>query len=248
MKIWHALIVSLFIWSVQADAKDAPKITFESSIEAGQVMQYVQDAAECVANNELDAPVAREFLVERFDPRDRDYYRKKLSSRLGCKYKNAGGPGISIEFGGDMFRYGLANALVKKDYLDSPNFDFEKAPPVRHFQPAPLSAEIANDTSRKTKQAREDHANAMKIFMYSLIGECLSRRATPQVVELLGTPVASKREREKLGALVPALIDCGKIANDMEFSQSWARGAIALSYYRLAFSLNPRPLPKDRKN
>jgi hypothetical protein len=231
--------------SASAGAETSPVIAFETSVDSQRVVQYVQDASQCVANNELDAPIAREFLVLRNDPRDRDYYRKKLSSRLGCKNKD--GPAIAIEFGGDMFRYGLANALVKKDYLDKPILDFGIAPAVNHFHPAPLDAAIANDTSRKTKKLREDYANAMQIYMYSLIGECLSRRAPSQVVDLLGVPVGSKREQEKLAALTPALIDCGKIKQDTTFSQSWMRGGIALSYYRLAFSMDPRPLPKERK-
>jgi hypothetical protein len=247
MKYWLAFSVTTLVTAAAfAGNEKSPVITYEASVDSQRVAQYVQDASQCVANNELDAPIAREFLVLRNDPRDRDYYRKKLSSRLGCKNKD--GPAVAIEFGGDMFRYGLANALVKKDYLDKPILDFATAPAVKHFHPAPLDAAIANDTSRKTKQAREDHANAMQIFMYSLIGECLSRRVPTQVVELLDVPVGSKREREKLASLTPALIDCGKINQDTKFSQSWMRGGIALSYYRLAFSMDPRPLPKERNS
>lgn len=231
--------------AVPATAQDLPVVSFESSVDSERVAQYVSEASQCVANNELDAPVAREYLVTRFDPRDREVYRRKLSSRLGCKNKD--GPGIAIEFGGDMFRYGLANALVKKDYLDNPITDFSKAPPIQHFQPGSLSPEDAKGKSGKAKQAVKDHAAAMQIFMYSLIGECLVRRAPEKVVELLRLPVGSKREHEALVGLAPTLIDCGKIQKSMEFSQSWTRGAIALAYYRLAFSLDPRPLPAVRK-
>jgi hypothetical protein len=228
-----------------AFCQERPVVSFESTSDSQRVSQYVDDAAQCLAKNEIDAPIVREYLVARFDPRDRELYGKKLSSRIGCN--NQYGPTIAIEFGGDMFRYGLANALVRKDYLDNPITDFSKAPPLRHFQPASLSPDDVSGKSRKSKQAAKDHANAMQIFMYSLIGECLARRATVQVVELLRLPVSSKREGQALTGLAPTIIACGKMQKSMTFSQSWTRGAIALAYYRLAFSLDPRPLPNERK-
>jgi hypothetical protein len=225
-----------------ASGASAQTVTFESDMG----MHYIDDAVGCVAKNEIDAPVAREYLVTRFDPRDREIYRRKLSSRLGCD-RGEGAARIAIDFGGDVFRYALANVLVKEDYLGKPPTDFANAPPIRHFQPASIEQMTSGLKGSKLKAVQRDHASAMLIFMYSMMGECLARKQPEAVIHLLRQPVDSKDEKRALEALAPAVVDCGKLQKDMKFSQSWMRGAIALSYYRLAFSIDPRPLPKDRK-
>ncbi len=233
-------IVAFLSFCLAASPVSAQTIRYEND----NAVRFIYDVVECIAKNELDAPIAREFLVKRFDPRDRDTYGKKLSSRLDCDSQD---DGMAIEFGGDVFRYALASALVKRDYLSHPLTDFSAAPPLRHFQPASLEQVTSGLSGSKLTLEQRNYDRAMSIFMYSLFGECIARRSTVETVHLLEQPVNSTGEKRALQALTPTLIACGKIGKNAVFSQSWMRGAIALSYYRLSFSLDPRPLPIERK-
>jgi hypothetical protein len=196
------------------------------------------DYADCVVRSY--APIVRGVILQNFG--NTQISEDSLARRLitgtcieGPQSDVAIGrqapPGI--RFGGDLFRYSLADALVRNDYPEIRNFDFNTVPPLSHRDPSPIEPSLASGTSRKAKMAQQAHATAVGAALFSRFGECVCRRDPGNAHKLILSRIMTDGENAAFSALAPALGQCLS-SGQMRLSREVVRGLVALNFYRLA--------------
>jgi hypothetical protein len=129
--------------------------------------------------------------------------------------------GYEVSFIYDMYRDGLASALMAADFAARGNNSFSDRAPLAH--PAPVNSSLNRSDSGRS-QERAD---------LSRIAECVAR-ANPEAARLWS--VTSPTEAPDLGQDIGAMFDrCAKQMSVARiFNPEIARGPIARAYYRLA--------------
>jgi hypothetical protein len=117
-----------------------------------------------------------------------------------------------------IFRFQLAEAFLRKD----PSLSL---PPL---QSTPL---LKHDTAE-----RRDATEKTKAFDAALsgLGECIVRGAPEASSRLVRSEMGSSAEERAFAGIKPALSSCLDAGQTLTFSSEVLRGAVALSYYRLA--------------
>ena len=132
-----------------------------------------------------------------------------------------------------QYRYALAEALLLRSYPDSPPNGVTEAVALDHpmFSPgAPMPAEWPGDPAKW----QEDVEASQGYAYVSSFGECVVRAAPDASWALLKTDVASRDEKARFDALIPAFSGCVAKGQQVELNKFNVRGSIALNYYRLA--------------
>ena len=138
---------------------------------------------------------------------------------------------------GDFIRYGLAEALVRRDYSNGLPKDIGLAAPLTHmevdeadYQPKPgqkLNPQRARELERRKKEALG--------FRYlSIYGECIARKDSTASLQLVLSVTDSDQERRAFEALRPQLGGCLMQGQTIAFDRAALRGSIAMNLYRLA--------------
>lgn len=138
---------------------------------------------------------------------------------------------------GEFFLFGLAEALLRRDYMHGLPADIAKAAPLTHslvddaeFQPKPgkkLSAKQLADLEERDKHAHAIHA-------LSIFAECVARANPNAALKLALSEPDSGYESNSFAALQPALSSCLDKGKSVALDKAGVRGAIALDLYRLA--------------
>jgi hypothetical protein len=139
--------------------------------------------------------------------------------------------------GADFLRYGLAEALVRREFKIGLPVDFASAGPISHFQldesdyqPKPGKRASARELQRLEEQRNKDVA----IRILSIYGECVVRASPQAALRLvLSTPSAAD-EADAFGLLRPALSSCLAEGQTITLDKTGIRGSVALNLYRLA--------------
>lgn len=143
-----------------------------------------------------------------------------------------------ISFGGDLFRYALADALVNRELADQPVPDLTVVPGLAHRAPpeppAPLPAEAGKAARKKFEKARADYEEAVAIGFLSSYGECIVRHNPAGAKALLLTVPDSPQERSGFDLLRASFAACLVKGRTLRFGRVALRGSIAINYYRLA--------------
>ena len=144
---------------------------------------------------------------------------------------------VTMKFGGDLYRYALADALVRSEFTDGGPTDFSDRPPLTHRQ-APtqtdIDAALANEASVKKRDALMRGFEAQKVVAaLSQYGECVVRADPTGARFWILTKPASSEEASRIDALRPSFGACLKDGT-VAFSKATLRGTVALNYYRLA--------------
>ena len=146
-------------------------------------------------------------------------------------------PGGRLIFPGDFYRYALADALVARELATVPAPDLTNVPPLDHGAvPIPPVAPptYANAVDKFRYQVALKKAQETQTFRtLRQYGECVVRESPANAKALLMTEPVSPGESDRFEALQPALSACAA-TETMRVSKFLLRGAIALSYYRLA--------------
>lgn len=143
----------------------------------------------------------------------------------------------TMKFDGDLYRYALADALVRSEFANQGPSDFSDRPPLTHRQ-APtksdIDAALANVTSAKKRDALMHGFEAQNVVAaLSQYGECVVRADPTDARLWILTKPGSTEEANRIDALRPSFGIClknGKVV----FSKATLRGTVALNYYRLA--------------
>ena len=139
--------------------------------------------------------------------------------------------------GADFLRYGLAEALVRREYATGLPVDFARAGSISHFQldesdyePKPGKPASTREVQRLDEQKKKDIA----IRILSIYGECVVRASPPAALRLVLSTPSTSNEAEAFGLLGPALSACLTQGQTIALDKTAIRGSIALNLYRLA--------------
>jgi hypothetical protein len=143
-----------------------------------------------------------------------------------------------MRFGGDLYRYALADALVNRDMAAGPVPDLESVPRLDHRDPGeppqPVDSEGRKLGKRKLEAALRAHRESSAFAFLSRYGECVVRVDAAGAKGLLLTKPDSAEEAARFAALRPALGHCLPEGRTMRSGKAALRGTIAINYYRLA--------------
>ena len=150
-----------------------------------------------------------------------------------------------MRFGGDLYRYALADALVARELASGAAPDFSAAPRLDHRDPGPAPTQVGPG-GRKLKRAEyeaavESHNEDSAFAFISRYGECVVRARPAEARALLGTAPDSTEESARFTALRPALARCLSEGQTLSFGRTVLRGTIAVNYYRLALAARAIP-------
>ena len=151
----------------------------------------------------------------------------------------ATGGSIAMSFGGDTYRYALADALVNFDFAAQGPTDFADRLPLAHVA-MPDEAELATDLQKVRDRHKRDelqtgYDNAKSIALLSRYGECVVRQNPTDARLWLLTPPDTPEESSRINALRPAFAAClGE--GTVSITRLTMRGTVAISYYRLAMA------------
>lgn len=164
---------------------------------------------------------------------------RRLDS-INCMSRVSDGEGGGISFGGDTFRYMLADGLVRLHYGNAGPDDFADVPPLT-FAPVPPLDEAALSQMGEQQQTeqRNRHRMQMASRVVAILGDCTARAQPESVRRIALTEPASPEEGEALLALRPALGGCLPADSSVRLSREILRGALLFGYYRLAHAAQP---------
>ena len=145
---------------------------------------------------------------------------------------------VKMSFEGDLYRYALADALVRKELAAVPAPDFSTVAKLDHRLPGPapqrVSAKGKPLSQSKYDALVKDYEENYAFSYLSVYGECVVRNAPAEARALLLTVPDSPEEKPSFDALQPALAECLPAGSTLRFGRTSLRGTIAINYYRLA--------------
>jgi hypothetical protein len=179
-------------------------------------------ASEAIARNVDNATIVREYrMLIQPDCLTREVHRA-----------------TQMRFGGDLYRYALADALVNQELAAQPAPDLDSVPRLDHREagepPQPVDAKGRKMGKRKLAAALERHERDVAFAFLSRYGECVVRVDAAGAKALLVTTPDSPEEAAHLAALRPALARCLPEGRTLRFGKITLRGSVAINYYRLA--------------
>src|SRR3954470_10579322 len=143
-----------------------------------------------------------------------------------------------MTFKGDLYRYALADALVKRELATHPVPDLSAVPRLSHREPGPeprpFNAKGKKLSAREYDEALKNYRQNVTFSFLSKYGECVVRAAPAESRALLATVPDSVEETSRFGALQPALATCMPEGHTVRFGRVALRGSLAINYYRLA--------------
>jgi hypothetical protein len=149
------------------------------------------------------------------------------------------GGNISMTFGGDLYRYAVADALVNADYALQGPTDFVDRQPLAHLvapDPAKLNIELAKAKNKTAKdRLQADFIKEASNTLLSRYGECIVRQDPLDARLWLITPPDTPEETSRINALRPAFSACLKDGT-VKFNRIVMRGIVAINYDRLAMA------------
>ncbi len=205
---------------VSRKEQEARRITFEYA--RCVVRRRPDRAADAILSNADNATISARY---------EDLIRGE------CMGSVAGG--VEVSFGGDLYRYALADALVNADFVVQRETDFANRLPLAHLE-APTDAQLvtaleSTKSALKRTEIQRAYEKRQGIVWLSRFGECVVRRDPVNARLWLLTRPDEPEEVSRISALRAAFADC--LANGtMRFSRSVMRGTVAINYYRLAKS------------
>ncbi len=143
-----------------------------------------------------------------------------------------------MRFGGDLYRYALADALVSREFAQQPAPNLADVPRLPHHDVGPPPSDRDEKgkrlAKRKYEEAVKDYTQAAAYSFLSRYGECVVRSDPSGAKTLLGTTPDSPEETGRFNALRPQLAMCLGEERTLRFGKVALRGTIAINYYRLA--------------
>lgn len=161
-------------------------------------------------------------------------YPELISS--DCMSQTAGN-GSQMRFGGDLYRYALADALVNADFAKTGETDFSNRLPLAHLlppNPAQLATEIAKTKSKSERaKLQKSFDTDVGVSWLSHYGECVVRLSPTKARYWLLTPADTPEEVSRINDLGPSFGSCLR-EGTLKFNRTTMRGTVAINYYRLA--------------
>lgn len=152
--------------------------------------------------------------------------------------------GVQMRFGGDLYRYALADALVNRDLAAWTVPDLAAVPRLVHRDPGEAPSQVTASGKplgkRKYEAAVAAHEKEATYAYLSRYGECAVRGNPAGSKALLLAAPDSAQETAAFNALRPVLERCLVEGRTIRFGRVALRGSIAINFYRLAHSAGAR--------
>lgn len=148
-----------------------------------------------------------------------------------------------LRLDGNGFRYALAEALVNAQFPE-PWAAVATAPPIPHrvHDPAKFMPKPGMKlTPAQLKVVEEARILDQGLVFAEQFGDCVARADPINAHRLLATLPVSPEEDAAVQALYPHLPGCVPAGQKVTINVDVVRGAVALSYYRLAKALQNGP-------
>ena len=200
--------------------------------EERETRKLVHDYARCVVRKNAD--LASDAIRANAD---NGTIMRKYPALIdgGCMATTGGS--IEARFGGDLYRYAIADALVNARYKTVGEISFANRLPLAHL---PLPDRAAFDTKLaviKSKSKRQEMEEGFKkqysVGWLSRYGECIVRHDPVKTRLWLLTPPDGPEETSRINDLRAAFADCLQ-AGTLRFNRTVMRGTVAINYFRLA--------------
>lgn len=137
----------------------------------------------------------------------------------------------------DYLRYGLADALVRREYARGLPPDIARAAPFSHpelkesdYRPKPGKT----PTPEELADLQKSHDRDAVYRSLSIYGECVARADPAGALRLILTNVGSAEEDQAFAAMGDALSACLTPGQTLKFGKTSLRGTVAMNLYRLA--------------
>jgi hypothetical protein len=145
--------------------------------------------------------------------------------------------GQQLAMPGDFLRYGLAEALVRREFSAGLPPDIGRAAPLAHFQIdetdyQPKPGKKAN--ARQLAEFAKRRQAALAFRALSQYGECVVRADPAGALRLVLSKSRPTEEGLAFAALRQPLSECIPVGQTVAFSRISLRGTIAMNLYRLA--------------
>ena len=227
-----ALLTTAPVSAAQSDYSTAETRALMHSYARCVVERQHARAADAILRN-----VANDTIL-------RDYPSLVIGSCLARDVRQT----TKMRFGGDLYRYALADALVSRDLLARPMPDFGNVARLAHRDPGPVPTQVTTKGKRLGKKqydaALKQHQDAAAYAFLSRYGECVVRVAPANSRALLATVPDTPAEAAAFKALSPAFGNCLVEGQTLELGKVALRGTVAVNYYRLAHAPRlPAPAP-----
>jgi hypothetical protein len=151
---------------------------------------------------------------------------------------NAAGDGVSMRFGGDLYYYALADALVNREFAARTVGDLAGAPSPVHRGPGTPPAQVTASgkpvARKKYEAAVKTYERAAAYAYLSRYGECVARSNADGARTLLLTGPDTPQETAAFAALRSVFERCLEQGRTLRFGRVALRGSIAINFYRLA--------------
>lgn len=230
--------------SVAAPAVAAPRLPLPDRAEGWSDADYstretralTHAYARCVVKRQPAR--ASEAIARNLDNRAilRDY---PMLIRGECLSRQVHQP-TRLQFGGDLYRYALAEALVIRELAAQPAPDLAPVARLDHRGPGeppqPVDSKGRKLDGAKLEAALKPYRQDSAFAFLSRYGECVVRVDTAGARALLVSAPDSADESARFGALRPALAHCLPEGETLRFGKTALRGSIAINYYRLALA------------
>lgn len=146
--------------------------------------------------------------------------------------------GVQMRFGGDLYRYALADALVSRELAGWTMPDLAAVPRLAHRDPGPAPSQVNAKGKpvgkRKYEADLAEHQKEATYAYLSRYGECAVRGDPAGAKALLLAGPDTPAETAAINALRPVLERCMIEGRTVRFGRVALRGSIAINYYRLA--------------
>ena len=162
---------------------------------------------------------------------------KSYSDLISSDCMGRTGGNVQMTFGGDLYRYALADALVNANFADKYENDFSNRLPLAHLR-APTRAELDTElaktkSKRKRAEIEEEYGKTSGVEWLSRYGECVVRSDPVRSRLWLLTPPDGPEEMSRINDLRPTFDACLS-GGTLKFSRVNLRGTVAINYFRLA--------------
>jgi hypothetical protein len=222
------------VLALVASSQAASAAQSDSDYSTKETRAVMHDYAKCVVRSR--PAKASEAIAANLDNATilRKYPMLMSPDCLG----DAAPQGVSMRFGGDLYRYALADALVNRELAAWTVPDLAAVPRLVHRDPgeAPSQSTAKGKPlgKRKYEAALAAHEKEATYAYLSRYGECVVRGNPAGSKALLLTGPDTLQETTAFNALRPVLERCMVEGRTIRFGRVTLRGSIAINFYRLA--------------
>jgi hypothetical protein len=226
--------ISLLALALLAPAPAAAAGAPDSDYSTKETRALMHAYAKCVVRG--NAAKASEAIAANADNSTllRKYRMLMSPECLG----NAAREDVSMRFGGDLYRYALADALVNRDLAAWTVPDLETVPRLVHRDPGEAPSQVTEGGKRVGKRKYEaalaEYEKQSAYAYLSRYGECVVRLTPGGSKALLLTGPDTPQETAAFAGIRPALERCLFEGRTLRFGRVTLRGSIAINFYRLA--------------